>query len=437
MNFSSPIKYTSTFKFSPNNKHFALVKSSEIHIYNSITLDFYQSFSFSDTVSCLEWSADSNLILISFYKPSLCEVKSIDSPDWLCRIDEGAAGLSFCRWSPDSRRVITICDFNLRLTIWSLVDKSTCFINSPKHNDKGLCFTSNNYFMALLERKEGKDYIGLYYISDWSLVSHFQIESVDAQDMIVSKDDAVLVVWDSVLECKLLIYSPSGNLISIHSAYDLQLGIRNCVFNSQGTYLSVGYYDENIRLFSNITWKVVSELEHRHVISDPSTYIFKEEEMTVKSVTGEESLQGKYSIIDHRPYKLPFIKPQLDKANPLIGIIDIRFSHDSTYLASKNEAIPNVIYIWNMNSLSLYSIVIHIRPVKSFTWSTTEHLLSVLCENDKVYMISLNGAYICSIPTDEGLGLGLNRFEWSDDGKGFLVGDRSYMFVGRLSMESN
>jgi len=50
-------------------------------------------------------------------------VKSVNDPVWQAKIDEGLAGLANCFWAPTSRHVLTISQFNLRLTIWSLVDK--------------------------------------------------------------------------------------------------------------------------------------------------------------------------------------------------------------------------------------------------------------------------------------------------------------------------
>ena len=108
--------------------------------------------------------------------------------------------MSYARWSPDSRRVISICEFNVRMTIWSLIDRSTSYINYPKFHDKGIAFTSNGFFMALAERKESKDYIGIYYTGDWNLVSHFPVDSYDLQDISWSKDNTAIVVWDSPLE---------------------------------------------------------------------------------------------------------------------------------------------------------------------------------------------------------------------------------------------
>lgn len=270
MNFSSAIKYSGTFNFSPNNKLFCLIKGLEIHFYETKNLSFVRKFGFNDQIGSIEWSFDSNLILILFPKSGMCEVKSLDNPDWMCKIDEGVAGLAHARWSPDSRRILTICDFNLRLTIWSLIDKSTNFINYPKYCDKGIAFTSNNYFMALAERKECKDFIGLYYVSDWTLVSHFTVDSTDLQDILFSKDDGEIIVYDTALECKFYVYSPTGNLIASYQAYDIGLGIKNCVFSPNGHYLAVGYYDQSVRLFSQLTWKLITDFQHKAVLTDDS-----------------------------------------------------------------------------------------------------------------------------------------------------------------------
>lgn len=82
------------------------------------------SYSFIDLVSDLEWSPDSNLIMIGIAKRGLVFVKSLVDDEWQCKIDEGMAGLSKCRWGPDSTHVITISEFKLRMSVWVLSDKS-------------------------------------------------------------------------------------------------------------------------------------------------------------------------------------------------------------------------------------------------------------------------------------------------------------------------
>ena len=38
---------------------------------------------------------------------------SLEKPDWTCKIDEGLAGLTAVRWSPDGRHILSTADFQV------------------------------------------------------------------------------------------------------------------------------------------------------------------------------------------------------------------------------------------------------------------------------------------------------------------------------------
>lgn len=57
--------------------------------------------------------------------------------------------------------------------MYSLVNSSICSIKNPKFVDKGISFSNDGKFMALAEKKDVKDCIGIYYTKDWKLVNHF------------------------------------------------------------------------------------------------------------------------------------------------------------------------------------------------------------------------------------------------------------------------
>lgn len=246
------------------------------------------------------------------------------------------------------------------MSIWSLIDRSTNYINYPKYSDKGLDFTSNGYFMALAERKESKDYIGIYYVGDWSLVSHFAVDSYDLQDILWSKDNTAIIIWDSSLECKFFIYSPTGNLISCHNPYELNLGIKSLNMSPNGHYLSAGFYDQNVRLYNHISWKLIIDFSHPMNISDTTNInIFREEEVDDTSYSGEGKKTNKCIIYMYNidvdvqgAVKMPFIKPAMDKPNPSIGVSEISWSFDSNFLATKNGIID--IYNTKITCLMYY-----------------------------------------------------------------------------------
>ena len=101
-----------------------MAKNFEVSIFETNTLRVINKYQFSDVVSHLEWSPDGIYILIGIAQRAQAFVKSVSDSEWQCKIDEGLAGLVNCLWAPTSRHVITISEFNLRLTVWSMVDKS-------------------------------------------------------------------------------------------------------------------------------------------------------------------------------------------------------------------------------------------------------------------------------------------------------------------------
>ena len=75
-----------------------------------------------------------------------------DTP--IAKIEEGAGGIVRAQWTKDGRHILTWSEFQvghslsqgqiiiiliiqLRITIWSLVDKTARYIRFPKHSDRG------------------------------------------------------------------------------------------------------------------------------------------------------------------------------------------------------------------------------------------------------------------------------------------------------------
>ena len=77
-------------------------------------------------------------------------MRNVYDPEWHCKIDEGMSGLSHARFSPNSTNLITLSEFSVRMTVWSLTDlkQKPRFILNPKFNKKGLDFFGN--YMCLI-----------------------------------------------------------------------------------------------------------------------------------------------------------------------------------------------------------------------------------------------------------------------------------------------
>ena len=127
-----------------------------------------------DEISHVEWSPDSNFILCALFKRSLVEIWSVKDSKFSCRIEQGAAGVSYALFAPDSKHVLVCSDFNLRITIWNILKQNApvAHIKNPAHASRGLDFSKseNGKYMAIAERKDCKDYIAIVVTDTWELV---------------------------------------------------------------------------------------------------------------------------------------------------------------------------------------------------------------------------------------------------------------------------
>ena len=166
LKFSNKRKYSNQISFSPNSFYFAISKDIQLVIYSSQSLKPVKIYTFIDFIEDIKWSNSSELILIGIYKRNRCEIRNILNDNFICTIDEGLQGMSNALFSPDSTHILSFNQHISKLTIRSLLNKNTFYISLPKFAKKGLVFSSQGKgnFMALAERKDIKDIIGIYYI---------------------------------------------------------------------------------------------------------------------------------------------------------------------------------------------------------------------------------------------------------------------------------
>lgn len=62
---------------------------------------------------------------------------------------------------------------------------------------------------------------------------------------------------------------------------------------------------------------------------------------------------------------------------PPTGVKQVEWSLDSLYLATKVESTPHTVWIWDMTTLNLASVLIHLNPVASFKFAPHSHQLII------------------------------------------------------------
>ncbi|KAG5616544.1 hypothetical protein H5410_016368 [Solanum commersonii] len=244
---------------------------------NEYARSVVQLFSCLDKITYIEWAPDSEYILCGLYKKPMIQAWSLTQPEWTCKIDEGPAGVAYARWSPDSRHILTTSDFQLRLTVWSLVNTACIHVQWPKHGSKGVSFTKDGKFAAICTRRDCKDYVNLLSCHTWEIMGVFAVDTLDLADVQWSADDSAIVIWDSPLEYKVLIYSPDGRCLAKYQAYESGLGVKSVSWSPCSQFLAVGSYDQMLRVLNHLTWKVFAEFVHPSAVRGPCcAAIFKE-----------------------------------------------------------------------------------------------------------------------------------------------------------------
>nr|GME14638.1 WD repeat-containing protein WRAP73 [Ipomoea batatas] len=360
MDFTEAFKQSGPCAFSPNARFLAVAVDYRLVIRDVLSLKVVQLFSCLDKITYIEWALDSQYILCGLYKRPMIQAWSLTQPEWTCKIDEGPAGISYARWSPDSRHILTTSEFQLRLTVWSLLNTACIHVQWPKHGSKGVSFTKDGKFAAICTRRDCKDYVNLLSCHTWEIMGVFAVDTLDLADIQWSPDDSAIVIWDSPLEYKVLVYSPDGRCLAKYQAYESGLGVKSLSWSPCSQYLAVGSYDQMLRVLNHLTWKVFAEFVHLSAVRGPcGAAVFKEVDEPLQLDMSELSLSDDFSH-HNNDYKAPTWlhimlaerqiqvrydvmevpitslsqKPAADKPNPKQGIgkavsdANILFSHE-------------------------------------------------------------------------------------------------------------
>ncbi|KVI04530.1 WD repeat-containing protein WRAP73 isoform X1 [Cynara cardunculus var. scolymus] len=438
MEFTEPFKQTGPCCFSPNARYLAVAVDYRLVIRDVLSFKVVQLFSCMDKISYIEWALDSEYILCGLYKKPMIQAWSLAQPEWTCKIDEGPAGIAYARWSPDSRHILTTSEFQLRLTVWSLLNTACIHVQWPKHASKGVSFTKDGSFAAICTRRDCKDYVNLISCQTWEIMGVFAVDTLDLADVEWSPDDTAIVIWDSPLEYKVLIYSLDGRCLSKYQAYESGLGVKSVSWSPNGQSLAVGSYDQMLRVLNHLTWKVFAEFMHLSTVRAPcSAAVFKEVDeplqldMSDLSLTDDftqhNSEYGPQGLIDVRydvmelPITLPFQKPPADKPNPKQGIGIMSWSKDSQYICTRNDSMPTVLWIWDMNHLELAAILVQKDPIRTAAWDPTCTRLVLCTGTSHLYMWTPSGAYCVNVPLPQ---FSVMDLKWDFNGSCLLLKDK-------------
>ncbi|KAK8489787.1 hypothetical protein V6N11_046854 [Hibiscus sabdariffa] len=449
MEFTEAYKHTGPCCFSPNARYIAAAVDYRLVIRDTLSFKVVQLFSCLDKISYIEWALDSEYILCGLHKRPMIQAWSLTQPEWTCKIDEGPAGIAYARWSPDSRHILTTSEFQLRLTVWSLVNTACVHVQWPKHASKGVSFTKDGKFAAICTRRDCKDYIHLLSCHNWEIMGVFAVDTLDMTDIQWSPDDSAIVIWDSSLEYKVLIYSPDGRCLYKYQAYESGLGVKSVSWSPCGQFLAVGSYDQMLRVLNHLTWKTFAEFMHLSTVRAPcSAAVFKEVDeplqLDMSELCLDDDFMGgsafqlfnsihmpladapeahfkvRYEVMEV-PITLPFQKPPVDKPNPKQGIGLLSWSNDSQYICTRNDSMPTALWIWDIRHLEVAAILVQKDPIRAAAWDPICTRLVLCTGSSHLYMWTPSGAYCVNNPLPQ---FSITDLKWNSDGSCLLLKDK-------------
>ncbi|XWS36981.1 hypothetical protein CRYUN_Cryun19dG0004000 [Craigia yunnanensis] len=436
MEFTEAYKQTGPCSFSPNACYIAVAVDYRLVIRDTLSFKVVQLFSCLDKISYIEWALDSEYILCGLYKRPMIQAWSLTQPEWTCKIDEGPAGIAYTRWSPDSRHILTTSEFQLRLTVWSLVNTACVHVQWPKHASKGVSFTQDGKFAAICTRRDCKDYINLLSCYSWEIMGVFAVDTVDLADIQWSPDDSAIVIWDSPLEYKVLIYSPDGRCLFKYQPYESGLGVKSVSWSPCGQFLAVGSYDQMLRVLNHLTWKTFAEFMHLSTVRAPCcAAVFKEVDEPLQLdmselcldddfMRGSDAPEGHFKVryeVMEVPITLPFQKPLADKPNPKQGIGLLSWSNASQYICTRNDSMPTALWIWDIHHLELAAVLVQKDPIRAAAWDPICTRLVLCTGSSHLYMWTPSGAYCVSNPLPQ---FSITDVKWNSDGSCLLLKDK-------------
>jgi WD40 repeat protein len=107
-----------------------------------------------------------------------------------------------------------------------------------------------------------------------------------------------------------------------------------------------------------------------------------------------------------------------------VGISLAVVSRDNKHLATKNEVCPNVVWIWDLASISLNSVMVHKQEVEHLEWCPKTTTLNISTGSGKLYLWTVRVASICNVPVNKE-SFSVHSTLWNPNGKCFVALDKN------------
>ncbi|KAG9243227.1 hypothetical protein BJ878DRAFT_128268 [Calycina marina] len=397
MRFSRTLKSSVQSLPSPDGTHIATIFPAKLSIRDTGSLEITRVINLpaelAASISWFFWSASSGRILVAssaeirIYSPTSSQVvATISNPN------SGTTRLVHVAFGATENEVCVFSEFGLKLSVFNLTTSKSVDINSPKFFSpgvaaRGLSYRPQTLNLALLTRNGGKDIVSIHARDTLEVTRSWNPDTIDAQGLSWSADGRWLAVWESASQGhRFLIYAADGYIYKTWNGpipttgdtdFSLGPGIKLFEWNRSGSHVAVGDYSSRVIVLSAPLFTESMNLLHT---------------ANVKPAEGLQVWQ-ELATAQHGGVRRDFIQARqiisppastttsTSDSNTKSGTNTITFDKSGTLLATKVEIIPTTIWIWDISTKILRTVLILHAPIAKLTWHPTiDELLLIRCE---------------------------------------------------------
>ncbi|KAI8932931.1 hypothetical protein NX059_010402 [Plenodomus lindquistii] len=330
---------------------------------------------------------------------------------WIAVISNGSGGMgkvAHVEFGASEDEVLIWSDFCAGVKAWCLKSGRSVEIRDPKFIGRegrgwGIRPSSDTRagrggkggVMALLCRSAGVDVLMILAPRTYAVLNRVELPTNDAAGLRWSRNGRWLAIWDAASSgYKLYIYTADGHLYRTISREpvaeaDLEanehaiegLGIKSVEWVPGNTYLAIGGWDKRVRILSTRTFAPVVFLDHTPTIHVPSAPVYTE------CIDGQGHRSYTLTPQPTTPPKAPLEKNE----TPLMkqGISLLAFNADGTLCATREDASPSTVWIWDLRSLKPSMICIHHAPVRQLSWHPSDAARLLVQTNPETAVVYL------------------------------------------------
>lgn len=324
-------------------------------------------------VSSLKWSADGSQILINHDRG----LQVVDSKHRSSRVflKNGTGGLGRIA-SADfigNEHLLVIWEFG-KAKLWHMNTGKAVDLPDVKTTCDGQTWqmrpgNKSPPLFAVLSRIGADDHLSLHFPSLRQPPPPSKLPTSDAQGISWSPDGRWLAVLDvPTASPSLYIYTPDGHLFRSYPTskeVDSGLGVKNIAWSLDGRIIALTRYDGMVELLNTKTFTPLAMIEHSTTIHQHD--VAKEDQAPVWQEIVSPSNERSYSP-QAQPVSPPLSKAKAGSDPKDLGVAEICFSSDASYLATRDCRMLNTVWVWNMATLGAHAVLIQHSNVRRLKW---------------------------------------------------------------------